>query len=83
MPATSVFLRHVLPPANTLQIQITPYIKKFGASLPLIQSQASQKDSSHRRRADDVNGHYQNLRDGAVTVTSKEEYKLGYIPQRG
>ena len=24
-----------------------------------------------------MNGHYQNLRDGAVAVTSKEEYELG------
>lgn len=78
-----MFLRHVLPRANTLQIQTTPYIKKFGASLPLNQSRASQKDSSHGRRTDGVNGHYQNLRDGAVAVTSKEEYELGCIPQRG
>ena len=77
VPATSVFLRHVLPSASTLHKKITHYIQKFSTSLPLSQSRSSHGDNSHGRHTDGMNGHYQNLGDKALPITGNEEHELG------
>lgn len=67
MPATSVFLRHILPPASTLQSKLSSYFKKYPSSLP-------------QSRTAGIDGPYRNLKEGEPAVSGKEEYDLGLYP---
>ena len=77
VPATSVLLRHILPPAKTLQEKLISYFKKTGTTLNLKQNHTPHGSNNHKKRTDGMNGHYQNIRDGATGTKRKEEYGLG------
>ena len=77
MPATSLFLRHTLPPTNTLKAIFNSYFKKYRSSLPLSQSHTSHGTRGYQNRKDGIDGPYRNLRDGGPAVSGKEEYDLG------
>ena len=77
VPATSVFLRHVLPPTKDVQKRITSYFRNFGTTLPRNQNHTSHGSNSYKKRTEGTNGHYQNLRDGALAIRGKEEHELG------
>ena len=82
MPTTSLFLQHILPPANTLKTRLSSYIKKNRSSLPLNQSHAARGSRGYQSRTDGANGPYRNLTDGGPLVSDKEELDLGlYLTQ--
>ena len=80
MPATSVFLRHVLPSANSLRSKFTSYCSKLRTSLPLRQSHASHKTNSLESKTAGIDGPYRNLRDRELAVNDNGVYDLAQYP---
>ena len=79
MSTTSIFLQHVLPPANTLKAKLSFYIRKERSRLPLNQSHALRASGSKgtQSRTDVINGPYRNLTDRGPLVSDNGEYDLG------
>lgn len=76
MPATSAFLRHVLPPAGALQSKLASYSSRLRSSLHPRQKQTSREHDRCKDRTDGRDGPYRNLKDRALAVGHNEWYDL-------
>jgi hypothetical protein len=76
MPATSVFLGHVVPHATKLLSRFTSYSRRLRNTLPSSQSKGSRRDDSHRKTTNRVDGPYTNLGDREMVPSGKDSYNL-------
>lgn len=70
-----MFLRHILPPANSTQSKLSSYFKKYRSSLS--QGHASRGSTGYQSGTEGIDGPYRNLRDGGPAVSGKEDFDLG------
>ena len=80
MPATSVFVRHILPSVTSLRSKLIYYSSKLHGNSPLRQSQASHGSNIHKSRAAGMNGPYRNLKDRGQAANDDGVYDLAIYP---
>ena len=76
IPATSVFMRHILPSVTSLPLKITYYSSKLHGSTPVRQAQAPNGSNIHKSGTSRNNGPYRNLRDRQLVVNDDGAYDL-------
>lgn len=80
MPATSVFLRHILPSMKSFRSEVISYSNKLHISLPLRLNHTSHVSNSHKSRTAGIDGPYRNLGGRELAVNDNEAYDLALHP---
>ena len=76
MPATSMFLRHVLPHASRLLSKVTSYSRKLRKTFPSGHSHGSNGDDSDLKKTDHIDEPYRNAGNRELANSGKESYDL-------
>ena len=79
MPATSVFLRHILPHVSRLLSKPISYLSKRRNPVLTSPSHSPLVDSSENKRLDRMHGPYRSMKDWELATSSKGSNDLELV----